>query len=87
MGLGSERDEIYEQAARMIIETKRASVTLLQRRFNLGYSRAARLMDMMEEDGIVGPFRGAKPREILIDSFDKLQLSSQPPPEQKQEGE
>ncbi len=86
MGIGSDRDEIYEQAARMVIETKRASVTMLQRRFNLGYSRAARLMDMMEEDGIVGPFRGAKPRDILIDSFDKFKLSS-PPPEQKPEGE
>ena len=86
-GVSSERDEMYEQAARMVIETKRASVTMLQRRFNLGYSRAARLMDMMEEEGIVGPFRGAKPRDILIDSFDKLKPSAPPPAEQRPEGE
>ena len=50
----------------MILETNQASVSLLQRRLKLGYSRAARLVDQMEEIGVVGPFQGSKPREILI---------------------
>ena len=48
------------------METKQASVSMLQRRLKLGYARAARIVDEMEEKGIVGPFQGSKPREILI---------------------
>lgn len=62
------RDEVYEHACQIILETRQASVSMLQRRLGLGYARAARLIDMMEEDGIVGPFRGSKPREILVES-------------------
>jgi S-DNA-T family DNA segregation ATPase FtsK/SpoIIIE len=61
------RDEVYEEAKRIVLETGQASVSMVQRRLGLGYTRAARLIDMMEEDGVVGPYRGAKPREILVE--------------------
>lgn len=61
------RDEVYEEAKRVVLETGQASVSMVQRRLGLGYTRAARLIDMMEEDGVVGPYRGAKPREILVE--------------------
>ncbi|MBI2095719.1 MAG: DNA translocase FtsK [Candidatus Omnitrophica bacterium] len=61
------RDEVYDEAKRIVLETGQASVSMVQRRLGLGYTRAARLIDMMEEDGIVGPYRGAKPREILVE--------------------
>ena len=61
------KDEIYEEAKRVILETGQASVSMVQRRLGVGYTRAARLIDMMEEEGIVGPYRGAKPREILVE--------------------
>ena len=68
VGGGSfERDEIYQEAKRIVLELKQASVSTIQRRLGVGYTRAARLIDMMEEDGVVGPYRGAKPREILIE--------------------
>ena len=53
-------------AVDVIMETGQASVSMLQRRLKLGYARAARIVDEMEEKGIVGPFQGSKPREILI---------------------
>jgi len=62
-----EKDELYETAAKLIIETGQASVSILQRRLRLGYTRAARLIDMMQDEGLVGPYRGSKPREILVD--------------------
>jgi S-DNA-T family DNA segregation ATPase FtsK/SpoIIIE len=63
------RDELYHEAARIVMETGQASVSMLQRRLRLGYTRAARLIDIMEQDGIVGPYRGSKPREILVDKL------------------
>lgn len=66
---GAERDEFFEEAVKMVLETGQASVSMLQRRLRLGYTRAARLIDAMEEEGIVGPFRGSKPREILIKEY------------------
>lgn len=65
-------DEYYPEACRTIVSSGQASVSTLQRRLGLGYTRAARLVDMMEEDGIVGPSKGAKPRDILI-SVDELE--------------
>jgi S-DNA-T family DNA segregation ATPase FtsK/SpoIIIE len=59
-------DELLPQAVDVIFEMKQASVSMLQRRLKLGYSRAARLVDQMEELGIVGPFEGSKPRQLLI---------------------
>lgn len=61
-----EEDELFEPAVRLVVMNGHASTSLLQRRFKIGYSRAARLIDLMEQRGIVGPLDGAKPREILI---------------------
>ncbi|MDP8212548.1 MAG: DNA translocase FtsK [Candidatus Zapsychrus exili] len=66
--LGSdEKDEYYDEAVKLVVETNQASVSILQRRLRLGYTRAARLIDMMEQNGIVGPYCGSKPRDILVD--------------------
>ena len=62
-----EDDELLEQAIEIIRETRRASTSSLQRRLRIGYTRAARMMDILEERGIIGPPRGSDPREILID--------------------
>ncbi|MBL7197263.1 MAG: DNA translocase FtsK [Candidatus Omnitrophica bacterium] len=62
-----EKDELFDTAVKLILESQHASVSILQRRLRLGYTRAARLIDMMESEGIIGPFRGSKPREILVD--------------------
>ena len=62
-----EDDELVTQAAEIIRETQRASVSSLQRRLRIGYTRAARIMDILEERGVVGPPRGSDPREILVD--------------------
>ncbi len=59
-------DELYNDAVRVVREAKKASASLLQRRLKVGYARAARLLDIMEEKGIVGPGEGAKPREVKI---------------------
>jgi len=63
-----QRDEIYEEGVRIILQTRQASVSMVQRKLGVGYTKAARIIDMMEEDGIVGPYQGSKPREILVDS-------------------
>ncbi|NQT23638.1 MAG: DNA translocase FtsK [Candidatus Omnitrophica bacterium] len=63
-----QRNEIYEEAVRIVLKTKQASVSMVQRKLGVGYTKAARIIDMMEEDGIVGPYQGSKPREILVDS-------------------
>lgn len=62
-----EDEELVEQCVEVIRQTNRASVSVLQRRLRIGYTRAARIMDLLEERGIVGPSRGAEPREILMD--------------------
>ena len=67
-----EQDDLMPEASEWVLDTKRASVSALQRRFRIGYTRAGRLMDTMERLGIVGPAEGAKPRDILVD---KEQLS------------
>ena len=67
MGSSEDKDEMYDEAVRVVIETNQASVTILQRRLRLGYSRAARLIDMMEQNGLVGPYAGSKGRDILVD--------------------
>ncbi len=66
-GTDGPKDEYYDEAVKLIIETNQASVSILQRRMRLGYTRAARLIDMMEQQGIVGPYCGSKPREIIVD--------------------
>ena len=78
-------DELLPQAVDVIFETKQASVSMLQRRLKLGYSRAARIVDQMEELGVVGPFEGSKPRQILItrEQWQEMQLLSGTAPEEK----
>lgn len=65
--ISSQRDEFYDQCVRLVMETGQASVSILQRRMRLGYTRAARIIDTMEQEGLIGPFEGSKPRRILVD--------------------
>jgi len=62
----TEEDPLYEEAKRVVIEARKASASLLQRKLKIGYARAARLIDILEERGVVGPLNGAKPREVYI---------------------
>ncbi len=73
----SDYDELLPQAVDVIFETKQASVSMLQRRLKLGYSRAARLIDQLEEVGVVGPYEGSKPRQIVItkEQWQEMQYS------------
>lgn len=68
---GNEDDPMLKEAIRAVVEVGQASTSFLQRRLKLGYSRAARIMDQMEAKGVIGPFEGAKPRQILI-TMDEL---------------
>jgi S-DNA-T family DNA segregation ATPase FtsK/SpoIIIE len=61
-----ESDEFYDQAVAVVIETRQASISMLQRKLRVGYNRAARIIEMMERDGIVGPSDGSRPREVLV---------------------
>ena len=63
---GGADDELWENAVRLVVSNGHASTSMLQRRFKIGYTRAARLLDRMEDRGIVGPLDGAKPRELLV---------------------
>ncbi len=71
-------DELYDQAVQIILEAKQASVSLLQRRMRVGYTRAARLIDSMEARGIIGPYEGSKPREVLlsVEQYQQNRISS-----------
>lgn len=70
-GGGNEpQDELYEQAKDLVVEMQTASVSLLQRRFRIGYNRAARLVDELEANGVVGPSEGSKPRKVLLTETD-----------------
>ena len=62
---GEEEDELYNEAQRIVTKEKRASTSLLQRHLRIGYARAARLMDLLEKNGVVGPAEGSKPRQVL----------------------
>ena len=82
----SEGDELLPAAVDVILETGQASVSMLQRRLKLGYARAARIVDEMEEKGIVGPFEGSKPRQLLItkEQWQQMQgLAPEPPAEEE----
>ena len=70
-------DPMYDRAARLVVETRKASASYIQRRLRLGYTRSARLLDMMEKEGIVGPLAGSKGREVLVpkDHFSELEES------------
>jgi len=60
-------DAVYREAVKVVVKHKQGSVSLLQRRLGIGYQRAARLIDQLEENGIVGPYDGSKAREVLMD--------------------
>lgn len=64
---GQPQDELFEDAKALVVEMQTASVSLLQRRFRIGYNRAARLVDELEDQGVVGPSEGSKPRKVLIE--------------------
>ncbi|MDR0125811.1 FtsK/SpoIIIE family DNA translocase [Bacillus zhangzhouensis] len=74
--LASVDDDLYDEAVELIIGMQTASVSMLQRRFRIGYTRAARLIDAMEERGVVGPYEGSKPREVLLSKEQYDELSS-----------
>jgi DNA segregation ATPase FtsK/SpoIIIE-like protein len=69
-----DRDEMFDKAARLVVSMGQGSVSNLQRRLSLGYARAARLMDSLEAEGIVGPPEGSKPRQVLVppDYFEEV---------------
>lgn len=64
--VSAQDDPLYEEVKDYVIETQKASTSLLQRRFGIGYNRAARLIDVLEERGIIGPVQGSKPRDVTL---------------------
>lgn len=81
-----ERDPLYEKAVFIVVENQ-ASISMLQRRLRVGYSRAARLIDTMEQEGIVGPYVGSKPRKILVDLEDVKRRFSTKGEDEQEEGD
>jgi S-DNA-T family DNA segregation ATPase FtsK/SpoIIIE len=73
-------DELYEEAMRLVVLHQQASTSMLQRRLKVGYSRAARLLDLLEERGVVGPSEGAKGREVLVTEQELADRAHEPPP-------
>lgn len=71
-GRASERDELFEEAAYLVVRHQQASVSLIQRRQKVGYSRAARIVDELEAAGIVGPYDGSKARQVLVETEETL---------------
>ena len=69
---GGARDELFKEAARLIVREQVGSTSLIQRKMNLGYNRAGRIMDQLEDAGIVGPSEGSKPRQVRITSLESL---------------
>jgi S-DNA-T family DNA segregation ATPase FtsK/SpoIIIE len=65
-----ERDEKYDEAVALVKETRQASISMIQRRLRVGYNRAARMIEVMERNGIVSPAEGSKPREVLVKGYD-----------------
>ena len=76
--LGDNDDDLYDEAARLVVAERQASASFLQRRMRVGFSRASRLIDMMERDGLLGPPQGSKPREVLVkpDYFVEVDLAN-----------
>lgn len=69
---GDDGDDMFRDAVRVVIEGRKASTSLLQRRLRIGYARAARIIEDMEDQGLIGPADGSRPREVLISSMDEL---------------
>lgn len=70
---GGARDDLFKEAARLIVREQQGSTSLIQRKMNLGYNRAGRIMDQLEDAGIVGPSEGSKPRQVRITSLESLE--------------
>lgn len=85
-GSADEKDEIFDEAVRVVMETGQASASMLQRRLGLGFSRAGRIIDQMERAGLVGPNAGSKSRSIMIDREQWLAEHAQPVDGAKPEG-
>ncbi len=82
---GEECDPMLEQAVEVVIDMGQASTSMLQRKCKLGYARAARIMDEMEQMGVIGPYQGAKPREVLItrqDWIERTMRAANPVPDE-----
>jgi len=75
---GDETDPLYDEAARLVVREKMASISFLQRRMGVGFSRAGKLIDMMSRDGLLGPQRGSKPREVLVTEDYFAEVDRQP---------
>ena len=65
-------DDMFKDAVQVVVQMRKASTSLLQRKLRIGYSRAARIIEEMEEQGIIGPADGSRPREVLISSVDEI---------------
>ena len=78
-------DDLFKEAARIIVRSQQGSVSLLQRKLSVGYTRAARIVDQLEEAGIVGPFEGSKARAVLVESEPQLDALLNPAPEAEEE--
>ncbi|WP_299090192.1 DNA translocase FtsK [uncultured Metabacillus sp.] len=70
------QDDLYDEAVQLVVDMQTASVSMLQRRFRIGYTRAARLIDAMEDRGVVGPYEGSKPRDVLLSKEKHEELTS-----------
>jgi S-DNA-T family DNA segregation ATPase FtsK/SpoIIIE len=86
---GEPDDTMFDEAAEAVFRAGKASASMLQRRLRVGYARAARLLDLLEERGIIGPADGARPRDVLISSLDQIHATSvaRPAEEYEDEGE
>lgn len=71
-----EADELLPEAIELVVKSGQASVSMLQRRFRIGYNRAARIVDMMEARGIIGPQDGSRPRQVLMTEAEFIQMES-----------
>jgi S-DNA-T family DNA segregation ATPase FtsK/SpoIIIE len=73
-------DPLFDEVARFVVKNRKASTSVLQRRFRIGYGRAARLMDILEEEGIIGQSIGSRPRDVLVppDYFDSVSETQNP---------
>ena len=69
-GDNNEYDEFYDRAVTLVIDKGQASTSMVQRAFRIGYNRAARILETMEREGVVGPADGSKPRQVLVGSID-----------------
>jgi S-DNA-T family DNA segregation ATPase FtsK/SpoIIIE len=75
-GLKESDDELYGEAKKVVIQARKASASFLQRRLKVGYARAARLLDMLEERGVIGPSQGVKPREVYLREDNNDQITN-----------